>query len=135
MKHIWVYQLFVATILTVPASSQVSIFIGIAPPPVQFEAPPPPPPAPECVWIEGFWVPQGHHYHWVSGHYERPPFPGAYWAHPHYEHASDGYRYHAGYWDHDLKDHDRGNGHAYGHYKDQDDHDDHHDNGHGRGHD
>lgn len=138
MKHFWVYQLSVAAILTVPAYSQVSISIGIAPPPVHFEAAPPPPPTPEHIWVEGFWAPQGHHYRWVAGHYERPPFPGAYWSHPQYEHYEGGYRYHAGYWEH--KDHDHGNGHAYEHYKDHGDHDDHHhddhhDDHHDNGHD
>ena len=133
MKNIWVYQLSLAAALTLPASAQISISIGIAPPPPRFEAAPPPPPAPESIWIGGFWATEGHSYRWIAGHYERPPYPGAVWTHPQYEHFEGGYRYHPGYWVH--KEEHQPNGHAYGHYKDHDDHDDHHDNGHGHDHD
>jgi hypothetical protein len=123
--------------LCAPAHSQVSVYIGITPPPIRYEAPPPPPPAPEFAWLEGFWVPQGRHYRWVPGHYERVPFAGAYWIHPHYVRYAEGWEYHEGYWGHE--DHDRGHGHAYGHYKHEegDRHDgegDEHGNGHGHGH-
>jgi len=128
VKHSGICGLFVAAILTVPASSQVSVYIGIAPPPIRFEPPPPPPPAPEFVWVEGFWAPQGHHYRWVAGHYERPPYAGAYWCHPHYDRYPQGWEYHEGYWDRE----DHGHGHAYGHYKDREDDDD---QGHHKGHD
>jgi hypothetical protein len=129
VKQSWISGLFVVAIMTVPASSQVSVYIGIAPPPIRYE-PPPPPPAPEFVWVEGFWTPQGHHYRWIAGHYERPPFPGAYWYHPHYDRYPQGWQYHEGYWG--REDHDRGHGHAYGHYKNKKNDDD---RGHGNGHD
>jgi hypothetical protein len=122
VKHIWTcgLGLFVAAILTVPASAQVSVYIGITPPPIRVEPPPPPPPAPEFVWVEGYWAPQGRHYRWVAGRYERPPYPGAYWCHPHYDRYPQGWEYHEGYWDRE----NHGHGHAYGHYKDRGDDDD-----------
>lgn len=110
--------LFVAMALTVPASAQISIFIGAPPPAMRYE-PPPPPPTPSLVWIEGFWVPQGHHYRWVRGRYDRPPYPGAHWCHAHYDRYPQGWQFHEGYWQ--REDHDHGHGHAYGHSKDKDD--------------
>lgn len=132
MKHRWILGLFVVAALatTIPASSQISVYIGIAPPPIRYEPPPPPPPEPGFVWIGGFWAPQGHHYRWVAGHYEGPPFPGAEWFHPHYDRYPRGWRYDEGHWGREY--HDHGHGHAYGHYKDRGDDDDH---GHGHGHD
>ena len=62
----------VAAVLAIPALSQISVYIGIAPPPIRYEVPPPPP-EPSFVWAGGFWVPQGEHYRWVAGHYVRPP--------------------------------------------------------------
>ena len=132
MKMNWVCGLFVTMALTVPASAQISIFIGVPPPPIRYEPPPPPPP-PSLVWVPGFWMPQGHHYRWVVGHYDRPPYPGAHWVHSHYDRYPQGWQFHEGYWDHeDHEDHDHGHGHAYGHFKDKDDDGDQgHDHGHG----
>jgi hypothetical protein len=120
----------VAAALAAPAWSQISVYIGIAPPPIRYEAPPPPPPQTALVWVGGFWEPQGEHYRWIAGHYVRPPYPGAYWSGPHYEHGPHGWHYREGSWG--KEDHDHGHGHAYGHYKDKDRDDDH---GHGHHHD
>ena len=44
--------------------------------------PPPPPyayrergvaPGPGYVWVDGYWVFRGNHWHWVSGHWVRTP--------------------------------------------------------------
>jgi len=99
-----------AAALVTPASSQISIYIGIAPPPIRIEAPPPPP-APSFVWVPGFWAPQGHHYRWIAGHYMQPPYAEASWIVPHYEHGPQGWRYREGYWGRPG----HGHGHAYGH--------------------
>jgi len=120
----------VAAALATPAWSQISVYIGVAPPPIRIEAPPPPPPQPTLIWIGGFWAPQGEHYRWVAGHYAPPPYPGAYWSGPHYVHEARGWHYREGSWA--REDHDHGHGHAYGHYKDKDRDDDH---GHGHHHD
>jgi hypothetical protein len=125
----------VAATLTTPAWPQISVVIGIAPPPVRYEVPPPPP-APSFMWVAGFWAPQGDHYHWSPGHYAAPPYPGAYWYAPHYERSPRGWGYREGYWGH--REHiDENRGHAYGHHKDwKRDHDDeNHGHGHGHGHD
>ena len=110
MKQIWICGLgiLVATTLMKPASAQVSFYIGVTPPPMRVEPPPPPPPpGPPVVWVHGYWAPQGHHYRWVAGHYENPPYEGAYWSHPHYDHYPQGWEYHEGHWDHeDHGDHD-----------------------------
>ena len=127
VKQSWACGLFLVAALAVPASGQVSVVIGIAPPPIRYEPPPPPPPEPDFVWVAGFWAPEGPRYRWVAGHYDRPPFPGAYWAHPHYDRYPDGWRYNEGHWDHEDHDHGHGHGHAYGHYKDGADHHGHED--------
>src|ERR1700722_9633429 len=61
-------------------------------------------PGPGFVWMEGYWAPAGRHYRWVRGHWERPPFEGAYWTHPHYDHYREGWQLHEGHWD--REDHD-----------------------------
>jgi len=78
---------------------QVSFGISIGPPP-----PPPPPvyyarpvaPGPGFVWVDGYWVPARGHYRWRNGYWVRPPFVGARWIGPRYEHG----RYYRGYWGH-----------------------------------
>lgn len=98
--------------VTVPAFSQFSITIGRTPPPLRYERRPPPPGA-GFVWIDGYWGIQGNRYVWVPGRWDRPPYAGAYWSHPHYDHYQDGWHYHEGHWDredhgdHHDDDHDR----------------------------
>jgi|SRR5215471_2797380 len=72
-----------------------------------------PPPNVGFVWIEGYWRPVGHHYKWVGGHWERPPYEGAYWTHPHYDHYREGWEWHEGHWDHE--DHDNGHWREHDH--------------------
>ncbi len=120
-----------ALMLSTPGWSQINIFLGVPPPPIRVEAPPPPPPAPEFFWVNGFWAPEGPRYRWIAGHYERPPYPGAFWYGPHYEQGPQGWGYHRGYWGQP----EHGRGHAYGHYKhDDEDRDDDRGHGHGHGH-
>ncbi len=124
MKIYWAIGLLLGASLTVSAPAQISFAIGInPPPPIRLEPPPPPPPVVGMVWVDGFWAPQGNHYRWVAGHYDHPPYPGAYWSHPHYDHYSNGWHYEEGHWDRE----DHGHGHAYGHTGDK--------HGHERGHD
>jgi hypothetical protein len=118
MKDKCLIALFLGMALTVSAPAQVSVYVGITPPPIPYEPPPPPPPVVGMVWVGGFWAPQGHHYRWVSGHYDRPPYPGAAWSHPHYDHYREGWRYDEGHWghedhDHGHEDHDHGHGHGH----------------------
>lgn len=123
---------FAMAAVTMPAWSQVSIYLGIAPPPVLMEAPPPPP-APAMMWIAGFWAPDGPRYRWIAGHYEQPPYPGAVWFGPRYERGDRGWGYHRGYWGRAMRGEHIPPGHAYGHYK-QDWDDDGPGHGHGHGH-
>ncbi len=76
MKNGWLVGLLLGMALTASAPAQVSVYVGITPPPIPYEPPPPPPPAVGMVWVGGFWAPQGHHYRWVAGRYEPPPYPG-----------------------------------------------------------
>jgi hypothetical protein len=105
MKDGCLVALFLGMALTVSAPAQVSVYIGVAPPP----------PVLGMIWVGGFWTPQGHHYRWVPGRYEQPPYPGASWSHPHYDHYREGWRYDEGYWGHEDHDHGHGHGHGHGH--------------------
>jgi hypothetical protein len=122
----WLCSIFVASALAVPAFSQIQVYIGAPPPPIRYEARPPIP-AEGYAWVDGYWGIRGNHYVWVPGAWQRPPYAGAYWTHPHYDHYEQGWQVHEGHWDHDdhRDHHDYGHDDHHGH-----DHDDHHDNGH-----
>lgn len=102
MKAKWLFGGLLATALTIPALGQVSfgVTIGTPPPPYRYEAPPPIP-GPGYVWIDGYWVPEGGRWVWHHGDWRRPPYAGAYWSHPHYDHYPDGWHVHEGHWDHE----------------------------------
>jgi hypothetical protein len=114
MRLHWLYGLLLAIAFAIPASSQISVYIGAPPPVIRYERPGPNP-GPGFFWVEGFWQPRGHGYRWVPGHWERGPYEGAYWVHPHYDHYQEGWQFHEGHWDHE--DHDNG------HWRDHEDHD------------
>ena len=100
------------SILAVPAWGQVGIYIGTPPPPIRYEVRPPIP-GEGFVWVDGYWGVDGGRYRWVRGRWDRPPYPGAYWSHPHYDHYDRGWAMHEGHWDHE----------DHGGYRDHDDHD------------
>ena len=132
MKLHWILgaALMAPSVLVTPGSAQISIYIGTPPPAVIYEEPGPAPRV-GYVWIDGYWAPSGHRYRWVRGHWEQPPYEGAHWTHPHYDHYREGWELHEGHWDRDdhdnghWREHDRGHGHG---------HEDHDDQGHDRDH-
>ena len=107
MRLNWIYGVLFAAALSIPASAQISVYIGTAPPPFRYEQRGPLP-GPGYTWVAGYWAPHGHHYRWVAGRWDRPPYEGAYWNHPHYDHYRRGWQFHEGHWDHE--DHDRDHG-------------------------
>jgi hypothetical protein len=117
MKSKWIVGALTAVTLAVPAFSQVSVYLG-APPPIRYERRPAMP-GQGYVWVDGYWGVQGRRYVWVPGRWQQPPYAGAYWSHPHYDHYDNGWRMHEGHWD--REDH--------GGYENRD-HDDHHDDHH-----
>jgi hypothetical protein len=126
VKLNFIYAALLAAAVVVPSSAQVSVYIGSAPPPLRYEERGPLP-GPGYVWIEGYWSPNGRHYQWVQGRWDRPPYEGAYWSHPHYDHYKEGWQLHEGHWDRENHD----NGHGQDHNRGQGHHgDDHHDQGH-----
>jgi hypothetical protein len=96
--------------VTTPASAQVGIIIGRTPPPMRYERRPPPP-GEGFVWVDGYWGARDGRYYWVPGRWNRPPYAGGYWSHPHYDRYQDGWHYHEGHWDredqerHEDRDH------------------------------
>jgi len=93
------------TAFTVPALAQIGfgVVIGQTPPPLRWERRPPPP-GEGFFWVDGYWGVDRGRYVWVPGHWDRPPFAGAYWSHGHWDRYPEGWRYHEGHWDHE--DHD-----------------------------
>jgi hypothetical protein len=104
--------LLLGAVLSIPASAQLSVYVGSAPPPMRYEQRGPLP-GQGYVWIDGYWTPNGHHYRWVAGRWERPPYEGAVWSHAHYDHYHQGWQLHEGHWEH--SDHDRDHGHDQDH--------------------
>jgi hypothetical protein len=84
-----------------PAFGQVGIGIqiGRTPPPALRYERRPAMPGPGYVWMDGYWNWNGGRYVWVPGRWNQPPYAGAYWSHPHYDHYQDGWHYHEGHWD------------------------------------
>jgi WXXGXW repeat (2 copies) len=122
VKWNWILGAAFAMALVVPASAQVSIYIRSGPPPIRYEQHTQAPISPGYVWVDGYWTPQGRHYQWVPGRWQQPPYEGAHWNHPHYDHYQQGWQLHEGHWTHE--DNDRGRGHD----------DDNHGNGNGHDH-
>jgi hypothetical protein len=115
MKAKWILAAALAASIAAPAFAQIGIYIGRTPPPLRYETRGPIP-GRGYVWVDGYWGVRDGGYYWIPGRWNRPPYPGAYWSHPHYDHYDRGWEYHEGHWDHD-------------------DHGDHHDWDHDRGHD
>jgi hypothetical protein len=109
MKLNVICGLVVASALSIPATGQIGIYIGSAPPALRYEERGPEP-GPGCTWVEGYWAPNGRHYRWVAGRWDRPPYEGAYWNHPHYDHQRQGWQLHEGHWDRENPDRDREHG-------------------------
>lgn len=93
---------FVLASFAAPAIAQIGIGIAIGrtPPPIRYERRPAAP-GEGYAWVDGYWGVNGGRYVWVPGRWDRPPYAGAYWSHPHYDHYQDGWRMHEGHWDHE----------------------------------
>jgi hypothetical protein len=107
MKLNWIGGILLAVGLTSAAPAQVGVYIGRTPPAERYEERGPMP-GPGYAWVDGYWAPNGHRYRWIAGRWDRPPYEGAYWNHPHYDHHRQGWQMHEGHWDHE--NHDRGRG-------------------------
>ena len=105
MKSKWVCGLLLTAAITIPTFAQVSLYIGSAPPPLRYEVRGTAP-GPGYAWVDGYWTPNGNRYRWVGGRWDQPPYEGAHWTHPHYDHYRQGWQLHEGHWDHEV--HDRG---------------------------
>lgn len=110
MKTRFISAVLLVAAMFVPAFSQVSLYVGTAPPPLRYERRGDAPGA-GYAWVDGYWEPNGGRYRWVVGRWDRPPYEGAYWSHPHYDHYRQGWQLHEGHWDHE----NHGNGHEHEH--------------------
>ena len=107
MKLNWIYSVLFATVLSIPAAAQISVYIGHPPPRARYERRGPLP-GPGYAWVGGYWTPQGNRYQWVPGRWDRPPYAGARWSRPRYEHRREGWQLREGHRDHD----DQNQGHG-----------------------
>jgi hypothetical protein len=118
VKLNWLLGAAFAVALVVPASAQISVYIRSGPPPIRYEQRTESP-GPGYTWVDGYWAPNGRHYQWVSGRWQQPPYEGAHWNHPHYDHYKQGWQLHEGHWTHENNDngHDQGDrqGDNHGH--------------------
>jgi WXXGXW repeat (2 copies) len=111
MKTKWIASVILASALAVPAFAQVGVYVGAAPPALRYDAPSPIP-GPGYVWTNGYWNVNGGRYVWRRGEWRKPPYEGAYWSHPHYDHYPQGWAAHEGHWDHE----DYGSHHDWNHH-------------------
>jgi len=97
-SHLLAGALCAALLLVCPDSwAQISLSIGIAPPPLPVYTQPPLPRA-GYLWVPGYWAWADGDYYWVPGTWVIPPQPGLLWT-PGYWGWSDGaYFWHEGYW-------------------------------------
>jgi hypothetical protein len=82
---------------SMPAFSQVSISIGIAPPPLQLYSQPPCPDD-GYIWTPGYWAYGDDAYYWVPGAWVQPPQFGVLWTPPYWGWNGNAYLFHSGYW-------------------------------------
>ena len=77
--------------------SQVSLSIGIAPPPLLLYAQPPLP-GEGYLWTPGYcaWNPSDSVYYWVPGTWVLPPGAGDLWTPGYWAFEDSGYLWHAG---------------------------------------
>jgi hypothetical protein len=100
MKTKWLIGTALCAAVSLPAFSQIGFYIGTTPPPLRYEVRPAPP-GPDFVWVNGYWAWRDGRYVWIPGHWDRPPYAGAYWVHPHYDRYERGWVYRDGYWSHE----------------------------------
>lgn len=79
------------------AAVDVSISVGIAPPPLPVYAQPVVP-GPGYMWIPGYWAWGGGDYYWVPGTWVLPPAVGLLWTPGWWGWSGGFYRWHPGYW-------------------------------------
>ena len=81
------------------AWSQISVSIGIAPPPLPLYAQPPIP-GDGYLWTPGYWQwdPSDGDYNWVPGTWVLPPGSGMLWTPGYWAFGGGGYLWHGGYW-------------------------------------
>jgi len=82
---------------SIPAFSQVSISINVAPPPLQVYD------QPACpddgyIWTPGYWAYGDNAYFWVPGAWVQPPQIGDFWTPPYWGWDGSAFVFNAGYW-------------------------------------
>src|SRR5579871_130477 len=100
MKKILMSALLAASFAApLAANAQISVSIGVEPPPLPVYVQPPIP-GDGYMWTPGYWAWDGDFgdYYWVPGTWVQAPFVGALWTPGYWGWAGGNYAWHAGYW-------------------------------------
>jgi hypothetical protein len=91
--------LILALLAPLPALSQVSLTISIAPPPLPVYTQPMVP-GDGYLWTPGYWAwnPNEGDYYWVPGTWVQAPTPGYLWTPGYWGYGPGGFRWNLGYW-------------------------------------
>ncbi len=87
----------VLALVSLPAWAQVSVSIGIAPPPLQVETQPVCP-GDGYLWTPGYWAYGDGSYTWMPGEWVQPPQPEQLWTPPYWGWNGSAFAFNAGYW-------------------------------------
>ena len=114
-RNMLLCAMFALGSVALPAAAQISINIGIAPPPLQYEVVPAP--RSGYTWAPGYWQWQNERHVWATGRWvaERP---GSYWVADRWEPRDGRHYYQPGRWEQEPQG--RGNGKGKGYAKGHD---------------
>jgi hypothetical protein len=104
------------------ADVDLSIVLGVPPPPRREVIIERDRPSRDHVWVAGYWANRRGQREWVAGRWERPPQGRTLWVEPRWEKRGHGYAFIEGYWAAPRRD----DHHEDRHDDRHDDHGDHH---------
>jgi hypothetical protein len=114
MRNLLLCALIALSSVAMPASAQINISIGAAPPPVRYEAVPAP--RSGYVWAPGYWRWQDPRHVWTNGRWIEAR-PGHYWVADRWEPKDGHHHYKAGHWAWDNDDNGKSKGNGKGNSK------------------
>lgn len=116
MRNILLCALLGVGSIAMPAAAQISINIGIAPPPLRYEVVPAP--RSGFTWAPGYWQWQDQRHVWATGRWIAVR-PGSYWVADRWEPRDGRHYYEPGRWAQEPqgKGNGKGKGYAKGHDK------------------
>ena len=117
IRNVFLCAMLAVGSVAMPAAAQISINIGVAPPPVRYEMVPAP--RSGYTWAPGYWQWQDQRHVWATGRWIAVR-PGSHWVADRWEPRDGRHYYQPGRWEQEPQG--KGKGYGKGH-----------DNGHGKG--